>query len=192
MDRKTRDLALIGVMTAVMCILAPITIPVGPVPVSLATFVILLSVYILGMKRAMISVCLYLLIGLAGVPVFSGFSAGPAKLLGPTGGYLIGYIPMAAVTGLVTDKFFRKRIISAAGMILATIVLYALGTAWLAYSSKMAFTAALMAGVVPFIPLDLVKIVTAAIVGPVIRTRLESAGLVAYRCDAGRAGLQQK
>ena len=166
-------MASIAVMTAVICILAPLSVPVGPVPVSLATLVILFAVYILGMKRALSAVLLYLLVGLAGVPVFSGYSSGPAKLLGPTGGYLIGYIPMTVIAGLIIDKHYKNRIISAAGMITATAVLYLIGTVWLAYSANMSFNAALMAGVVPFIPLDCVKILIAGIAGPVIRSRLD-------------------
>ena len=155
-----------------MCILSPVTIPAGPVPVSLSTLVILLTVYILGTSRALAAVSVYILIGLVGVPVFSGFSAGPAKLLGPTGGYIIGYIPMAAVAGLVIDRYWKNRFISAAGMLAATAVLYTLGTAWLAYSAGMNFTSALAAGVIPFIPLDLIKILISALIGPVLKIKL--------------------
>ena len=176
MKIKTKDMVMTALMTAVICILAPVSIPVGPVPISLATLAILIAVYVLGMKRALAAVVLYLLIGLAGVPVFSGYSAGPAKLAGPTGGYLIGYIPMVAIAGLIVDRYYKNRIISTAGMIAATAVLYLIGTAWLACSANMSFAAALMAGVIPFIPLDMVKIVIAAILGPVLKARLDRAG----------------
>ena len=181
MNTKTKDLVLTAMMTAVICVLSPVSIPIGPVPVSLATLAILLTIYILGMKKALAAILLYLLIGLAGVPVFSGYSAGPAKLLGPTGGYLIGYLPMAAIAGFIIDRYYKNRIISAAGMILATAVLYAIGTAWLSCSASMGFKEALMAGVIPFIPLDLVKIAIAAILGPVIKQRLEKAGQVSVK-----------
>ena len=89
-----RQMAMIGVMTAVTCIAAPfsIPIPVSPVPLSLTTFILYLSVYILGTRNAFISYVIYLLLGLVGLPVFSGFSGGFAKLAGPTGGYLIGFL----------------------------------------------------------------------------------------------------
>ncbi len=177
MNEKTKNMAVTAVMTAVICVAAPVSIPVGPIPVSLATLVIFIAVYILGMKKALAAVALYLIIGLAGVPVFSGFSAGPAKLLGPTGGYLIGYIPMVAIAGLVIDRHWKDRFKSGAAMAAATVVLYAIGTAWLAYSADMPIEAALAAGVLPFIPLDLVKIVISAMLGSVMRTRLEKAGL---------------
>lgn len=90
---STKTIALIGVMTAVICILGPLSVPLpfSPVPLSLTTFALYLAIYVLGTKMSLICYFLYLLIGFVGVPVFSSFSAGPAKLLGPTGGYLIGF-----------------------------------------------------------------------------------------------------
>lgn len=94
-----RDMVLIGVMCAVTCVLGPISIPLpfSLVPISLTNFVICISAYVLGTKKGTLSCILYLLIGLAGLPVFSGFSGGAAKMLGPTGGYLIGFIFQAVI-----------------------------------------------------------------------------------------------
>ncbi len=80
----TKTLALIGVMTAVTCVLGPLSIPlpISPVPISLTLLAIHFSVYVLGMKKGTISCLIYLLIGFIGVPVFSSFTSGPAKLLG--------------------------------------------------------------------------------------------------------------
>lgn len=176
---NTKTIAVIGVMTAVICIMGPLslTLPVSPVPISLGTLAIYFVPYVLGMKRGTISCCIYLLIGLVGLPVFTGFSGGPAKLLGPTGGYLIGYIFMALICGFVIDRT-NKMPICFLGMVLATAVLYLFGTVWLAYQAGMAFREALMAGVIPFIPGDLAKIVIAMIAGPQIKKRLKRAGLV--------------
>lgn len=176
---NTKTITVIGVMTAIICIMGPLslTLPVSPVPISLGTLAIYFIPYVLGMKRGTISCCVYLLIGLVGLPVFTGFSSGPAKLLGPTGGYLIGYIFMALICGFVIDRT-NKMSVSFFGMILATAVLYLFGTVWLAYQASMTFREALMAGVIPFIPGDLAKIVIAMIVGPQIKKRLKRAGLV--------------
>ena len=176
-ESGTQKIVLTAVMAAVLCVLAPLSVPIGPVPISLATFVIFITVYVLGMKRGTLAVLIYLLIGLAGVPVFSGYSAGPAKLLGPTGGYLIGYIPMALITGAVIDRFSQKLLPSIGGMVVATVVLYALGTAWLAVSAHMTFGAALAAGVIPFVGLDFLKIVAAALAGPVLKKAMVKAGV---------------
>ncbi len=172
-----KQMSMIGVMTAIICVLSPFTIPIGVIPLSLATFTIFLSIYLLGTWKGMISLLLYLLIGLIGVPVFSGFSSGPAKLFGPTGGYFAGYFFMAAISGIFIEKFHEKKLPSLCGMLIGTTFLYLFGTAWLSYQAKMTFQAALWAGVIPFIPGDLIKILLVLFLGPVIKQRLQKAGL---------------
>ncbi len=200
---SVRQIAVIGVMTAVTCVLAPFSIPIGPVPISLTNFAVYMSLYVLGMKEGTLSYLIYLLMGLAGVPVFSGFTNGPGKLFGPTGGYLVGFLPMAVLAGLVVDRFYgaeasrlpEGQLLSTegpqaggkngmmakaacmGGMALGTAVCYILGTVWLAYQANLDWKSALFAGVVPFIPGDLVKIAVAALAGPKIRGRLVQAGL---------------
>ena len=128
----TFQMALIAVMAAITCILGPLSIPIpiSPVPISLTNLAIYLTVCLLGWKFGTISYLIYLLIGIAGLPVFSGFSSGFAKLLGPTGGYLIGFIPMAIICGFAFEKFSNRgmQIVSLA---IGTIVAYIFGTAWL-------------------------------------------------------------
>ncbi|NLX63598.1 MAG: biotin transporter BioY [Clostridiaceae bacterium] len=166
--RKT----MIGLMAAVICILGPLSIPVGLVPVSFTNLAILFSIYILGTKNALMSLLIYIFIGLAGAPVFSGFSGGPAKLLGPTGGYIIGFIFMALMSGIFIDKFIDKWFLCVSGMVLGTLACYTLGTAWLSCQADMAIPAAISVGVLPFIPGDIIKILFVAIMGPRIRQRL--------------------
>ena len=167
-----------ALMTAVTCILGPLAIPIGPVPVSLTPLAVMLSVYILGTKRGTIAYLLYLLIGAVGVPVFSGFTGGLGKLAGPTGGYLIGYIFFALIAGWFIHHFYDKVVIQFLGMVLALAVLYAFGTAWLAYSAGMTFGAALAVGVLPFIVFDLIKIVIAIVLGRAVRNRLLRSGII--------------
>ncbi|OPJ63298.1 biotin transporter BioY [Clostridium chromiireducens] len=174
---NTRQLTLIGVMSAVTCILGPLSLPIGLVPISLTNLAIYFSVYILGRRRGTISYTVYLLLGLIGLPVFSGFSGGLPKLAGPTGGYLIGFIFMAFISGLFIDKFSNKIYMGFLGMVIGTTVTYLFGTAWLSYVAHMTFNKALAVGVLPFIPGDLIKIIIASLVGPQIRKRLMSAGL---------------
>lgn len=167
----TKAMALIGVMTAIICIMGPLSLPIGPVPLSLGTLAIYFAVYVLGMKKGVITCLVYLLIGLVGVPVFAAFSSGPAKLLGPTGGYLIGYIFLALICGFVIDKT-DNMLICFLGMLLGTAVLYMFGTAWLAYSLNKTFPEALAVGVLPFITGDVAKIVIAMIAGGEVKKRL--------------------
>ena len=175
---STKTMVIIALMTGVTCILGPLSlhIPVSPVPLSLTNLAVYFAVYVLGMKRGTVCYCLYLLIGLVGVPVFSGFTGGPAKLLGPTGGYLIGFIFMALCCGYFVDRS-SLRALHILGMLLGTAVCYLFGTVWLARVTGMSFRAALGAGVIPFIPGDLAKIGIAAVVGPQLRSRLRQAGL---------------
>lgn len=170
-------MSIIAVMAAVICILGPLSIPIGPVPISFTNLAIFISLYTLGIKKGTMSYIIYMFIGFAGVPVFSGFSSGPSKLLGPTGGYLIGFILMALIAGFFIDKYFDKLYLCFAGMVLGDIVCYIVGTAWLAYQANMSLNAALAVGVIPFIPGDLVKILISAWIGPKIRKRLIKANL---------------
>lgn len=180
-DKKTlkniRVLALIGVMTAVTCILGPFSISIGVVPIAFANLAIFLSVYVLGMKLGTISCVMYLLIGIAGLPVFTSFTGGPGKLLGPTGGYLIGYVFMALICGFFIDRWTSNKMLCLLGMILGQAVCDLLGTVWLAYQAGLTFGAALFTGVVPFIAGDLLKMVLAIVFGSRLRAALTKAGL---------------
>jgi biotin transport system substrate-specific component len=184
-ESNIRRHVLIAVMAAVICVLGPLSIPIGPVPVTLTNFAIYITLYVLGTRDGTIAYLLYMLIGLAGLPVFSGFSGGPAKLFGPTGGYLIGFIPMALIAGAVIEKAGRKPVLSVIGMFAATWVPYLLGTAWLSYSAHMTFGAAFAVGVTPFVAEDVCKMAAAAIVGPLLYSALSRAGLLRASAQKG-------
>lgn len=171
----THRLVLTAMFTAITCILAPfaIPIPVSPVPISLTNLVLLVSVYVLGWKDAVTSYIVYLLLGAAGLPVFSGFAGGPAKIAGPTGGYLLGFIFMTILAGIFVERFAQNRLLAAAGMILATVVAYLFGTIWLAFQMELPFAAALSIGVLPYLPGDSAKIILAVCIGPILQSRLK-------------------
>lgn len=177
---KTKIMALIALMAAVTCILGPLSlaIPISPVPISFTNLAVYFTIYVLGTKNGTISYLIYLLLGLVGLPIFSGFSGGAGKLFGPTGGYLIGFIFMALICGFFIEKWSAKLYLHFIGMILGTAVCYLFGTVWLAFQANMDFSAALAAGVIPFIPGDLVKIIIALLVGPIIRKQLKRAELI--------------
>ena len=170
-------LAMTAVMAAVMAVVAPFSVAIGPIPLSFCTLVVYLSAYLLGWKRATLATLVYILLGAVGMPVFSGFSAGVGVLAGPTGGYLVGYLPLAMLSGLAVARFPRRRGLQLAGMLLATAVLYALGTAWYCVQSGVAVAPALAACVIPFLPGDLIKMLAVLSVGPVLRDRLSRAGI---------------
>ena len=132
----------------------PIPIPLFPVPVTLQTLAVLLAAAV--MKRhAIIPVLLYLILGSLGLPVFHNGMAGLGVVLGPTGGYLLGFIPAVLVAGFAYENSRREvRII---GLILATLLIYLFGITWLVFSTGMSAPAALISGMVPFLPGDVVK-----------------------------------
>ncbi|MDO4292534.1 MAG: biotin transporter BioY [Eubacteriales bacterium] len=175
----TRQMALIGVMTAVTCIAAPfsIPIPVSPVPLSLTTMVLYLAIYVLGTKNAFISYVIYLLLGLVGLPVFSGFSGGPGKLAGPTGGYLIGFLFMIPLTGILFEKCGKSILRQIGAMALGTLVCYLFGTVWLCLSLHLSFFGGLGVGVLPYLPGDAVKIILAAFLGQAVLKALKRTNL---------------
>ena len=165
---KTKQMVLIALMTAVTCVLGPLSIPLpfSPVPISLTNFAIFLAIFVLGMKNGTISFIIYLLLGAVGVPVFSSFRGGFQVLAGPTGGYLIGFIFLALIMGFALDHFDRKLVPTIIGMIIGMVVCYAFGTVWIAKLLSLSFKEGLMMGVIPYLPGDAAKIIIAAIVGP--------------------------
>lgn len=103
-----RSMALIVVVTALTCILGLMSIPIGTVPLSLTPLLVYLVAYILGMRNGTIAYLIYLLIGFAGVPVVSGYSDGPVKILGSTGGYLVASTLMALTAGFVVERSYQN------------------------------------------------------------------------------------
>lgn len=186
----TRRLTLCAVMAAVMCVLAPISIPIGPVSITGGTLAVYLAACLLGGVWGTVSTLVYLLVGMVGLPVFSNYMGGISRLAGPTGGYLVGYLPMALLAGTVVERAVRgldergkggaaaALVLQFLGMVLATAVLYAFGTAWYCVQAGVGLQKALAACVFPFIPFDLAKMGAALIVGMPVRRRLGRAGLL--------------
>ena len=174
MKNKSYNIVLAGISAALITVCAWISIPVGAVPVTLSTLAIFLILMSEGFKRGFLAILVYLLLGLIGIPVFSQFKGGPAVLIGPTGGFLIGYIPMAAVFALLVRAFGVKKMTGAKKALfnfisaaLSEIVLYLFGCVWLMLiSGGMELMKLLSACVFPFIIPDIVKILAASLVSP--------------------------
>ena len=172
----TKDLVLTSIMTAILCVLGPVSIPIGPVPVSLTTFLIFTGLYILGCKRCTVSVMVYILLGASGLPVFSGFQGGLSKVTGPTGGYILGFIPMVLVAGIIIDKIRNRPVLCPVVTIASSWIVYIPGSIWLSHSTGISFAAAMLVGVVPFIVLDMIKAILAFAVGMSVYRRLLRSG----------------
>lgn len=171
---STHQLTYIAVLTAVLCIIGPFTIPLpfSPIPLSLISLVIYLSVFLFGQKVGTLSYLLYFLIGLAGVPVFSGFAGGFAKAAGPTGGYLLGFLFLTLIMGYFTEKFPARPAFTVIGMTLGTAVCYLFGTLWLSWQMSIPFIAGLSLGVLPYLPGDICKMILVMLLGPKLKKTL--------------------
>lgn len=167
-----------ALMAALMCVLCPVSVPIGPIPISLSILVILLTVYVLGTWRALVSYTVYLLLGAVGMPVFSGFQGGLAKLAGPTGGYLAGFWLMILVAGIIMEKGKRNLLVTILGMLVGVAIDYAVGTAWFVFQTESTVVHALDVCVYPFIPFDVAKIVIAVLLGSVVYKGLQKARLL--------------
>ncbi|MDD7326668.1 MAG: biotin transporter BioY [Lachnospiraceae bacterium] len=186
---KIKEITFTALMAAVCCILAPISVPIGPVPVSLVVLAALFCVFAVGTKLGTLAFTIFLLLGAAGLPVFSGWQGGIAKLAGPTGGYLIGCIPMILIAGAFITisekrKGALKYVIQAVGLAIGVLVCYALGTAWFMIESGSDLMTSLTLCVLPFLPFDAIKIAIAMIVGNPLRVALSKADLMHYGAKA--------
>lgn len=171
----TKQLTLTALMTALLCVISPFSLPIpfSPVPLSFSTFILYLDAYVLGPKYGSISCLLYLLLGFVGLPVFSGFSGGIGRLFGPTGGYLIGYLFLVSISGFMIERSEGNRFFSVVGLLAGTTVTYILGTLWLSFQMDLTFLQGLTIGVLPYLPGDFIKILGAAIIAPILKNRLK-------------------
>jgi len=168
------DMTIIAICTALLCVIAPFSVPLPmmPVPLSLATAAIYLFSYILDMKKAVATCALYIMIGVVGLPVFSGFKGGIAVILGPTGGYIIGYIFLTLIISFIIKNSKDNMVMYVLGMLVGTIVLYTFGTVWIIVSTHMQVSKAVMVCVVPFIVGDVLKMVSCVLVAKNIKNRI--------------------
>lgn len=168
---NTKKMTTTALMTAVICILAPMSIHIGPIPLSFTNLAIYLAAYLIGTKGALTSYFLYYILGLFGLPVFSGFRGGIAVAVGPTGGFLIGFFVMALISGIFIEKF-NNMAMHFIGMEIGTWIPYILGTIWYAFVAGVSLKAAFAACVLPFIGVDMVKMAAALFLGNAVKKRI--------------------
>jgi biotin transport system substrate-specific component len=174
MGRKTLlKICLTALFAALTAAGAFIAIPIGPVPIVLQNLLALLSGLVLGPVLGGAAVGLYLLAGLLNLPVFAGGTGGIARFAGPTGGFLIGYLLMALLSGLIVGRPMAGKKTSLARLIIAVVagilVVYVPGVLWLKARTGYDWAKALMAGFVPFLPGDALKGFGAILIAPVLR-----------------------
>lgn len=176
MKKRTLDiqnLCMIGVMTAVICIMAQISIPMPlGVPMTMQTFAIALAGIILGSKNSSIATLIYVLIGSVGVPVFSNFTGGYERLIGPTGGFILSFPIMAYLIGLGVEYQSKFKGTLLLGLILGNAINLLCGTVMFCFISETDFVAGLTACVLPFLPVTVIKMWLAWTVGLRIKRHL--------------------
>lgn len=167
----TYDICIIAMFVSLITVCAWISVPIGDIPVSLQTLAVCLASGLLGTKRGTAAVFVYIILGLIGVPVFTGFGA-TARLIGPTGGYIVGFIATALTVGFASDCTGNKKsAVRLAVLILSMVVgiamCYAFGTAWFliferAENNPVGLISVLSVCVLPYIPFDIVKTIIAS------------------------------
>jgi biotin transport system substrate-specific component len=165
--------SLFAALTAVGAFLA---IPIGPVPIVLQNMFVYLAGLLLGSRWGLASVGVYLLAGACGLPVFAGGLGGIGRIVGPTGGYLIGYLPTVYVIGKISARAHQRVVSDVLAMICGTAALYACGVTWLKIVTGMTPAKALAAGMFPFLIGDALKIAAAAAIARALRPVVRVAG----------------
>ncbi len=170
----TRKLVFCALFAALLAVLAQVQLPIGPVPISLATFGVMLCGLLLGWRYGALAVAVYILLGAIGAPVFAGLQGGAGRLAGPTGGYIIGYLPYAVLTGLNAPRLQERFEGRCVLLLLGTAVCYLLGTAWFMHATGRSLGESLTLCVLPFLPGDAAKIALAAFLAPRLRKAMKT------------------
>ena len=175
---KLRWMVLASLMAALTAVGAYIHVPIGPVPIVLSTLFVLLSGLLLGSRWGLASMALYLFVGAIGMPVFSGGRGGFAHFLGPTGGYLFGYLLASLLTGMISERSHGNFFWEIIAVIIGSLAIYGLGVPWLKMVTKMSWPKTFIVGMVPFIIGDAVKasvaLILARAVRPILNRQMQS------------------
>ena len=163
MATDLRSMVFASLFAALTAVGALIAIPIGPVPIVLQNLFVMLMGLLLGPRWGLAGVGAYLLAGALGLPVFAGGTSGLARFAGPTGGYLVGYLPCVALIGWISMRGKGHRIFDALAMVCGTAAFYVCGVSWLKLVTGMAWSKALGLGVIPFLPGDIAKIIAATL-----------------------------
>ena len=170
---QLRMTAYASLMAALTAVGAYISIPIGPVPIVLQNLFVFLTGLLLGRKWGTIAITMYLLAGICGLPVFAGGKGGIGHVIGPTGGYLIGYVPAVFFIGLLAEKGRGRPFFDLMGMLLGTAAIYGLGVPWLKLVTNMSFAKTLALGMYPFLLGDAIKISVAIPLARKLRPMVE-------------------
>lgn len=165
MTKKIQSMVIIAMFAAIISIVSviPTGIYIMGIPVTLQTFACFLAGYVLGCRNGVRAVIIYILLGLVGLPVFSGFKGGPGVLLSVTGGYIVGFIVIAMFAGMAKKRENVLKVMAVSFM--GLVICYIIGTIWFSFVSKTAVNTAFMVVTLPCLPKDVLSMVAAYMVG---------------------------
>lgn len=159
----TLDIVLVVAGAALTAVLAQVAVPLWPVPITGQTLAVLLVGASLGAARGALSLALYAVLGIVGLPVFSDFAGGASVILGPTGGYIVGFIASAALVGWLSERAWERQVLKALATFAAgTVVVFAIGLPWLAIALQLDLASTLQGGLWPFLLGGAIKAAIAA------------------------------
>ncbi len=159
-----------ALFSALICVLSPFVVPIGPVPVSLSLFAVMFTGSVLSVRKSMVAVVVYILAGSVGIPVFAGFQGGFSQLLSPTGGYIWSYFAVALVVSACAKKGLWVHL---TGGFLSLVVCYVSGTLWYMFlTDTRSLVTVLTICVIPFVPFDIIKTFAAIVLGRKVKHTL--------------------
>jgi biotin transport system substrate-specific component len=173
---QLRMMVFASLLAALMAAGAYLAVPIGPVPIVMQNMFVFLAGLLLGGRWGLASVAVYLLAGACGLPVFAGGLGGIGRIIGPTGGYLIGYLPAVFIIGYLSGKRNVRIGLDILAMICGTAIVYACGVSWLKILTGMTWSKTLAVGMYPFLIGDALKIAAAALIAKAIRPVIRVAG----------------
>ena len=179
MRLTTKNYAIISFCTAIIAVLAQLTIPIPIIPLTMQTLAVGLVATILPWRQSMAATTLYVIIGAIGIPVYANFTGGLGILFGPTGGFLFSFIIMAFVISFYLSTFGYSKWHTIYANLFGMLINLIIGTVWLKYYLQLNWSDAIISGFVPFIIVGMIKAVLAASIGLTIRRRLLQAKLMA-------------
>lgn len=166
---------MVGLITSLICIIAPLSIPLPlGIPLTLQTFIITLAAIILGAKRASTSTLIYILLGVFGLPIFSNFTGGWQSIVGPTGGFILSFPIMAYIIGLASDTYTKNKWSLFFGITIGTMINFICGICMFCIVTKSSLSVGFTTCVLPFIPLAIIKAILAYVIGVKIKQRIRN------------------
>lgn len=177
-SNKLSMMTVTALFAALIAVLAQVVIPLPLIPITGQTFAIGLAATVLGSRHGTVATLLYVAMGCVGIPVFAQMSGGLGILLGPTGGFIVGFIPAAWAIGYYLEKTSFTFVQACIANLIGMIITLAFGMVWLKFSASLSWTAAFLSSVAPFLVVGVIKAGLAAWIGIIVRNRLTTANML--------------